>query len=264
MLKLRILSAAIALPLLIGTLMIGGLVLKILAVLVYFLLAYEFSANVAGLPRRALTVSLLAHLCLLSWYFFAGVPGVLSGLWFALIIQLCGLILYVEQEEHQPFLELIVPASLVGLVYPGVLALPLIIASCRSELVWAIGWLLVVAIASDTFAFIAGRAIGGIKLAERISPNKTVAGAIGGFVAAVAAGVAAFWYLCPLDQRDLFRAIPLTVLAALLVQLGDLAESLIKRTYQAKDSGNILPGHGGLFDRIDGLLFASPILVIFF
>ena len=108
---------------------------------------------------------------------------------------------------------------------------------------------------SDTGGYFAGRKLGKHPLAPSISPKKTIEGSIGGLLAAmVGALVGHFWYLKALS---LPAAIILSLVAAALGQLGDLCESLIKRSAGVKDSGNLLPGHGGILDRSDALLFAS-------
>lgn len=121
------------------------------------------------------------------------------------------------------------------------------------------GWVILVLTItwfSDTGAYFAGRALGRHKLYPSISPNKSVEGAIGGLIAAFGAAVLArSWYLPMLSWRD---AALISVPGSALGQLGDLVESMIKRGYDVKDSGRIIPGHGGLLDRIDALLFVSP------
>ena len=113
--------------------------------------------------------------------------------------------------------------------------------------------------ATDIGGYFAGRGIGGPKLWPRVSPNKTWAGAAGGFAASlvVAAGFAAF---------GLGRAGPLLLVSAVLSiasQLGDLFESAVKRRFGVKDSGRIIPGHGGLLDRLDGFVAAIVLAAIF-
>ena len=115
-------------------------------------------------------------------------------------------------------------------------------------------WVFLVVWATDIGAYFAGRAIGGPKLAPSISPNKTIAGLIGGVVsAAVLAG--AWVYYVGLPAKLLWLA----VLFAVAAQLGDLFESGLKRRARVKDSGTWLPGHGGLLDRLDGLV---PVAVL--
>jgi phosphatidate cytidylyltransferase len=113
--------------------------------------------------------------------------------------------------------------------------------------------------ATDIGGYIAGRSIGGPKLWPRVSPNKTWAGAIGGFAASlmVASGFAAFKFA---------GTVPLLTLGALLsiaAQFGDLFESAVKRRFGVKDSGRIIPGHGGLLDRLDGFVAAIILAAIF-
>jgi phosphatidate cytidylyltransferase len=111
-------------------------------------------------------------------------------------------------------------------------------------------WALIVTWATDIGAYFAGRAFGRTKLAPTISPNKTVAGLIGGMAAATLFG--GVWVIgIGLEQKLLLVLAPLF---AVLAQAGDLFESWMKRRAGVKDSGNWLPGHGGLLDRLDGLV----------
>jgi len=115
---------------------------------------------------------------------------------------------------------------------------------------------------TDTGAYYTGRTIGRHKLAPRISPGKTIEGAIGGFVMGAVAGY--------LSKLTFFPEIPIAhclVLGAVIGivgQIGDLAESLLKRASDVKDSGRLLPGHGGMLDRIDSILFSAPVLYFYF
>lgn len=140
-------------------------------------------------------------------------------------------------------------------------------------------YLMLVVWAGDIFAFFIGRSLGRHKLAPRISPGKTWEGALASWFASLLIGT---WFLSHatgvstfLLSHDLIRArdgmfslqqpalLPILVLTAVLnvaAQLGDLVESLLKRGASVKDSGSLLPGHGGILDRIDALLFASPVL----
>jgi len=112
--------------------------------------------------------------------------------------------------------------------------------------------------ATDTGAYFVGRAIGKRKLWPTISPNKTVEGAIGGIVTACA--VAIVFHLINPFPNSMLTIIGVTILASIFGQVGDLVESAFKRNYGVKDSGKILPGHGGILDRFDSLLFVLPLL----
>jgi phosphatidate cytidylyltransferase len=172
-------------------------------------------------------------------------------------------------------------ASAFGFAY---IALPLaMLVQLRQQ--WAgaflILYLLLVVWSGDIFAYFIGKAIGRHLMAPRISPKKTWEGAIASLVASMAIGGSLFYYSSPvsaaflqwglIQRRDgMFglekpAMLPILVLTAVLniaAQLGDLVESLIKRGAGVKDSGAILPGHGGMLDRIDALLFAAPVLWI--
>ncbi|CDQ40083.1 MULTISPECIES: phosphatidate cytidylyltransferase [Virgibacillus] len=112
--------------------------------------------------------------------------------------------------------------------------------------------------ATDTGAYFFGRAFGKHKLWPKISPNKTVEGALGGVALAVLVGVI-FQFIYPVENTFI-GIICVSILASVFGQIGDLVESAFKRHYGVKDSGNVLPGHGGILDRFDSLLFVMPIL----
>ena len=142
------------------------------------------------------------------------------------------------------------PAMAWGTIYVGVPAFALIALSW----VWGmlVFWVFVVTWATDILAYFAGRILGGPKLAPRISPNKTWSGLIGGVFGAALFGALMAWQF---DMGTLFlwAGGPMAVVA----QAGDLYESSVKRRVGVKDSGAILPGHGGVLDRLDGLLAVS-------
>lgn len=112
--------------------------------------------------------------------------------------------------------------------------------------------------ATDSGAYFIGRAIGKRKLWPDISPNKTIEGAIGGIVCAIV--VALLFKIFILIDLSLFEIMFISCLLAIFGQVGDLVESAFKRYYNVKDSGNIMPGHGGVLDRLDSLIFVFPIL----
>jgi len=147
------------------------------------------------------------------------------------------------------------PALGLGILYigPGCLALFLMRlgpAGLRNVL-----FVVLVVWAGDVGAYLVGRLIGGPRLAPKISPGKTWSGAVGGTVAAVLAGAAAGF-------ETPVRAAVLALVLSLVAQAGDLLESAIKRHFGAKDSGWIIPGHGGLLDRLDGVLAAAPVALL--
>lgn len=114
---------------------------------------------------------------------------------------------------------------------------------------------------ADTGGYFFGRFLGKTKLYEAVSPKKTRAGFVGALVGACVGALAArFWYL---PEVNLAHVLPLAVFAGALGQLGDLVESLLKRSTGIKDSGSVVPGHGGVLDRIDALLVVSPLVYLY-
>jgi phosphatidate cytidylyltransferase len=175
---------------------------------------------------------------------------------FDLIVILGGILAAMEwvrmSRPHRGFLlfgavYILAPmAALIALNHADALALIFLLGA-----VWG----------TDIFAYAAGRAIGGPKLAPAISPNKTWAGAIGGLIGGVAVAMA-------IGVGLRLSAIPETLITAILLCLsteaGDLLESAFKRRFGVKDSGWLIPGHGGILDRVDGLLLAAPVYAAIF
>ncbi len=111
--------------------------------------------------------------------------------------------------------------------------------------------------ATDSGAYFVGRSMGKRKLWPEISPNKTIEGSVGGILCALVVAIV-FQLFLPIND-SFFKMLVITVLLSIFGQMGDLVESALKRHYQVKDSGSILPGHGGILDRFDSLLFVLPI-----
>jgi phosphatidate cytidylyltransferase len=120
-------------------------------------------------------------------------------------------------------------------------------------------WLLVVVWTTDILAYLVGRKVGGPRLAPRISPGKTWSGLCGGVLAAALAGAVTAWAI---GSERLLHAASLGGLLAVVSQIGDLIESALKRRAGVKDSGTLIPGHGGVLDRLDGLILAAPVLAL--
>ena len=116
-------------------------------------------------------------------------------------------------------------------------------------------WLVLIIAITDIAAYLCGRTIGGPKLAPRISPGKTWSGLIGGCSFAVLFGFAAGTYY---GTNHLHILMTLTLILALYAQIGDLIESWVKRKFEIKDSGSLIPGHGGILDRVDGIILTAP------
>jgi len=174
------------------------------------------------------------------------------------------------------------PAAAASVFALGYIALPMAMLVQLRQLAagaFLLLYLLLVVWAGDIFAYFVGKSIGRHLMSPRISPKKTWEGAVASVVASVAVGCLLFHYAEPissallrwglierrdglfgLEQPAMWPVVRLTIVLNVAAQLGDLVESLIKRGAGVKDSGSLLPGHGGMLDRIDALLFAAPVL----
>lgn len=145
----------------------------------------------------------------------------------------------------------------LGVLYAALPAAALVIL--RGDADWgrlAVFWLLLIVWGTDIGAYSAGRLIGGPKLWPAISPNKTWAGSVGGIAAALTIGLAFIYLFLPEPVSPLSAAAVIIGLS-FAAQVGDLAESKLKRMFDVKDSSNLIPGHGGVMDRVDGLVVAA-------
>ncbi|MDK1376647.1 MULTISPECIES: phosphatidate cytidylyltransferase [unclassified Sinorhizobium] len=244
-LKLRIASGVVLAAVALGATWAGGLAFQILAVAIGSLVYYEWStitrlgeSDFQGNAFGWLSQVVIAIL-VLSDYIHLSLPvlaacSVLAGLW-------------VSARKTSWWLP-------GGIVYAGLTAVSL--AAIRgADYLGLVAMLFVFAVVwgTDIFAYFTGRAIGGPKLAPAISPGKTWSGALGGTICGVLAGVAVF--MAHFSLQDL--RIPIIALVlSVASQIGDLFESFIKRRFGVKDSSQLIPGHGGVMDRVDGLIFA--------
>ena len=150
------------------------------------------------------------------------------------------------------------PWRAAGVAYASVFGLSLLVLRAADDGLAAIAFLFAAVWATDIGAYFAGRAIGGPKLWPAVSPKKTWAGAIGGVVSAILAGLAT----AAVADVPLVPILVVVIVALSIAgQCGDLFESFVKRHFGAKDAGTIIPGHGGMMDRVDGLVFAGAVAV---
>jgi phosphatidate cytidylyltransferase len=249
-LKTRVLSALVLLPVVLGLLYLGGLSFALLMAAVAVLMAGEWDRLTGGpgfgllgicAGLVLLLVLTLGHMEQVDWALLALMPGVV----------IVAVLAWVKGRK--------VVWPILGLAWLGLPVLALLVLRMGDGGMAAVSWLFLCVWSCDTGAYFAGRGIGGPKLAPRISPNKTWAGLLGGMAAAglVSILLAVFFAW---DGVMLF-AVMGAVLAA-ISQCGDLAESWVKRTFDVKDSGALIPGHGGILDRVDGILFAAPVVAL--
>jgi phosphatidate cytidylyltransferase len=199
------------------------------------------------LRLRVLSAAVLAPLALIciwlgGWLFAAVMIAATVGL----LVEWAGML----RTGRGTTASLVAGAAYILLAAGGLIWLRADPVAGRANLLF----LLVLVWASDIGAYVAGRAVGGPKLAPRISPGKTVAGALGGLFAAVTVGVVVALTTFAPTYTVPWRAGALAGLLGVVAQAGDLGESFVKRQFGVKDSGRLIPGHGGLLDRVDALM----------
>jgi len=259
----RILIAFIFGPLIIYVTLVGRLPFLILVELLIVLGLWEFSClakakNLHLSKSILLPLGVVLALCVYQWgeqpfiFFLLGVfyltslsfilrgrtEGTTSGLSWSLLalFYVAGLFSFLILLREFP--------QSVGLDY-------------KLGGLWIV-YLLICIWSCDTFAYFIGASLGRHKLSPAVSPHKTVEGFAGGIVGAVAAAFL-FRYVF-FTSADLMHLLVIAILVGLVGQMGDLAESLLKRDAKLKDISNIIPGHGGILDRFDSLLFVSPVV----
>ena len=157
--------------------------------------------------------------------------------------------------------------TFTGLVYVTMMLSCLYQVRCMNGGVYLVWIVFIAAWGSDTCAYCVGKLIGKHKLPTKLSPKKTIEGCTGGVVGAMLiAGIYAYIFKEPLAEHGCSVALFTIVggLGAICSQIGDLAASAIKRNYEIKDYGTLIPGHGGIMDRFDSILFTAPLAFIFF
>jgi phosphatidate cytidylyltransferase len=248
-LTLRVCSALVLVPLAVGTAYLGGWTFAVFWSLAAVGVFWEWSTLVAGDERRLMLAlggaTLVVSLALAA-------SGSLIG---AVILIALGAVGVAP----------IAPAQLRGWVagglpYAGAIGIaPIALRSDSEDGFIAVMFLFAIVWTTDIVAYFLGRLIGGPKLLPRVSPKKTWSGALGGLAAAVLAALAVA------AAAGLSALTSIAVVAAILsavAQAGDLFESHVKRRFGAKDSGHLIPGHGGLMDRLDGFVLAAAVAAV--
>lgn len=255
-LQLRVVSAIVLAAATLGLTFVGGLPFRLLSALIAAAVFYEWTrmarpetTSGAGSRPADLFCDLLMAVFVVA--LAIGQPALVLLCLLAVLAAL-GAALSAARGAGQW------PAC--GLVYAGLsgFCLALLRDGDRSGLV-AILFLFAVVWATDIFAYFVGRAVGGPKLAPSISPGKTRSGALGGAVGGVVAGVA---LAAAAGAGNLVMIGAVALLLSVVSQAGDLFESWVKRRHGRKDSGRIIPGHGGVMDRVDGLVAAALALYV--
>lgn len=259
----RIISAAVLIAVVIGCVVMGATALKLLIGLIGLLIIDELHCHFFGVRRLgAIHIGSLA-LFILGYGFFSF--AFQMGLDFASLFVNAGLLInailifYLFFSPHGEFGKILRFIKLI----PQLSALyMLVVCLCLSSLLLYPKWidllvvLLLINFGMDTGAWFFGRKFGRHKLWARVSPNKTIEGLIGGALTASALG-SIYWVL-RIGDKTAFFAFTLFIGLGVVSQIGDLVQSKFKRQFGIKDSSALIPGHGGVYDRVDSLIFVAP------
>lgn len=244
----RVVTSLLMAPVVLGGVFLGEPALNILVLVCAAMLAWEWAQMVPNQKPSVYSLSYLASVAVAIW-----VKDPTTILWV-----MCGataLVWYkASNEKHRKLLTLGVPYITLGL----------------GSLVWLFNcvgvlttlWFVLAIWSIDVGGYLVGCSVKGPKLAPKISPNKTWSGLAGGMLFSIIVSVV-YAYLLGDAQACLAFAL-LGALLAVVEQTGDLVESAIKRYLGLKDSSDLIPGHGGIFDRIDGMIFAAPFVALLF
>lgn len=255
---LRVLTALVGIPLVLGAAYLGGWLFAGLVLAAALISQYELyrMLEAGGLPAHRLAGLVMGGLVVLHPLR----PGLLALALVVLLGYMAGAT--IADSERHPLRA--VAGTVLGVVYPALLFAFLVqLRSARGPVVDDVGafyltlGLFALVWAADTGAYYTGKSLGRRALAPRISPKKTWEGSLGGAAGALLGAV--LLKLTLLEFLPLGHLLVLAVICGGVGQLGDLTESAFKRSVEVKDSGEVLPGHGGLLDRFDALLFAVPL-----
>ena len=257
-LQLRLLTAAIGMPILLLLIWVGNWPFAVVAGLVTFGGTIEF---VRGwlFPDASFKETLrIWPLLLLPAVMVTGVyfevRFLIAGAILAILFLAAGLIGF-PKKINKPYLVI---AS--SIIYPAMFFSTFVLTRGLTDGKWLVLLIILATFTVDTGAYLAGSRWGKHKLAPKISPNKTWEGVLGGILGGVVA-VLVLNVILDLEFRT-WQLITLTLLLPLTAQLGDLAESWMKRRMNLKDSSGLLPGHGGLLDRLDSIVFVSVLVYL--
>ena len=244
----RLITTVILVPFVVYCVVSGYTSMYMLAMLGTALLSWEWAVMVPN--KRAPFFAVV--------YFFVAITAILLGSlegWIVSMILALALALHKTKDEAHRWL------LLLGIPYisVGIWAFVEIYTLYGSQMVL---WFLFLVWGVDIGGYVFGCTLKGPKLAPKISPNKTWTGLFGGVILAMAVSYAVCWYFNAADWSIFRFYLVMAGILAVIAQIGDLIESAIKRHLGLKDSSDLIPGHGGFFDRVDGLLFAAPFAVL--
>ena len=267
--KQRIITGVVGIIVAALVINMGGAVFAAAATILALIAWKEYAAAFLNIDLHVSPkLGFLLVAALLGATYFCGLPGIVGTVMLGTLLLLLGSVFSFEKTGFQGAGISVAGFVYIGLAFSHLIMLRFFAPEIQIETIFgnftrgeAFIWLMFIGTwASDSFAYFAGKAVGTTKLSEDISPNKTIEGFIGGLIGTtvVIFVIGHFFFGFHLYFMPL-----LGVILAIFGALGDLVESALKRHTGIKDSGNLIPGHGGVLDRFDSVLFNAPIVYYF-
>jgi phosphatidate cytidylyltransferase len=255
----RVISALVALPLLFLAVLINKDIFFVSLVFLTLVGLHEYFAAVDNSGYK--TIKVLGFSFGLALLLLVFLNGNLN--FFALFITIALISLYITMVFNKKYNLFGVAATIVGIIYiPLFFSYLYLIRAIPDKGVYLIWFVFILAFFTDTFAYFTGIAFGKTKLCPTVSPKKTVEGSIGGIIGATVGTIVYGLILNKIGIIDisLIRLLLLGIIGSVISQFGDLSASSIKRFVNIKDYGKIMPGHGGVLDRFDSIIFVAPLI----
>ncbi len=256
----RVITAVLGIPFAIVVLLFGGLSLSMTMMVISIIGLYELCGVIKGQHKP---IVIFGYISIILYYIF------LDQIkdYFIIFLSIIAVGLLTTMVVKYPKYNIVdISLTFLAIFYTGVLFSLVVLTRKSAEgLFWV--WLIhISAWGSDSFAYFTGLAFGKHKLAPLLSPKKTIEGSVGGIIGA---GILGYIYVLiyAYIAKELPEVSKIIVIVAVMIsaawsQIGDLAASAIKRYFNQKDFGNLLPGHGGVLDRFDSLLFVAPVIYV--
>ena len=257
-LTMRIASGLTIFGLFLGSLVLGGWWFTAFVILVMVVAVGELYANLRTKDYRPIALFGIVGVILMGVGAHSGGAAAIGG--WAALVAVATVLLFSLTPRKSPAENLSV--TVLGFAWVGMLSFAILVANGPHPVAYILFVVLLIAF-NDIGSYFVGRAFGRRKMAPKVSPNKTIEGFIGGLIVV---GVVASILVTfpPWDPIGLAKGLAAAAVVGLFAPLGDLVESMVKRSIEVKDMGSVLPGHGGMLDRIDGFLFAVPAIYFLF